>query len=155
VTRRTLFWIFVALQALVPVAVAGLREAEVTFGERVLLRATPVDPRDPFRGQYVALRYEISSLDPAGAPEGARVYVRLFRDGGEWRGAYAGTEEPEEGPFVRGRVRDGRIEYGIEQYYADEDEARRLEAALARHRVYADVALGPGGRATLRRLVVR
>ena len=63
--KRRLFWIFVALQAAIPVGVAGLREADVAFAQHVLLRVAPVDPRDLFRGQYVALSYDISRLPQA------------------------------------------------------------------------------------------
>jgi len=154
-TRRTAFWVLVALQALVPVAMAGLREADVAFGQHVLLRVEPVDPRDPFRGQYVALRYAIGGLAPAGAVSGTRVYVPLHREGDVWAGTFATTSRPGGGTYIRGRIRGGRIEFGIEQYYADEDEARRLGAALAARSVYADVALGSDGRATLTRLVLR
>jgi uncharacterized membrane-anchored protein len=155
-TRRTAFWVLVALQALVPVAMAGLREADVALGQHVLLRVEPVDPRDPFRGQYVALRYEINGVGPVdGVASGTRVYVPLHREGDVWNGSFATTSRPDGGTYIRGRVRSGQIEFGIEQYYADEDEAERLGAALASRRVYADVALGSDGRATLRRLVLR
>ena len=45
--------------------------------------------------------------------------------------------------------------FGIERFYASEDAARRYEEALAGQHLYADVALGRGGRATLTRLVIR
>jgi uncharacterized membrane-anchored protein len=155
-TRRTAFWAFVALQALVPVAMAGMRQAEVARGQHVLLRVEPVDPRDPFRGQYVALRYAIGrAYFPAGSPTGTRVYVPLHREGGAWTGTYATTTRPNGVTYIRGRVRGGQIEFGIEQYYADEAEARRLGDALRAGGVYADVALGGDGRATLTRLVLR
>ena len=153
-TRRTAFWVLVALQALVPVAMAGLRQADVAFGQHVLLRVEPVDPRDPFRGQYVALRYSIGSV-AGGYEAGTRVYVPLHREGDVWTGSFATTTRPDGGTYIRGRVRNGTIEFGIEQYYADEDEAQRLGEALLDRRVYADVALGADGRATLTRLVLR
>ena len=91
------------------------------------LRTVPVDPIDLFRGRYVTLRYEISAL-PTGAPDGTTVYVPL-RDGGRsWVGGLPTTQRPE-GTFVRGVVDGGSIRFGIERYFTDEDEARRLEAA--------------------------
>ena len=151
--RRRLFWIFVALQALVPVAMAGLREADVAFAPHVLLRVEPVDPRDFFRGQYVELRYDVGAVSPQ-APDGATVYVPLHREGDVWTGDYATTARPD-ATAVRGRVRDGRIELGIERYYVSESKARRYERALLEHRVYADVALGRDWRPALRRLVIK
>jgi uncharacterized membrane-anchored protein len=153
--RRTLFWVFVGLQALVPVAIAGMRETEVARSRHVLLHVEPVDPRDPFRGQYVALRYEIATLVPPNTTPGDTVYVPLSRTGESWTGTYALTSRPNGGTYIRGRVGSGGIEFGIEQFYVAEDEAQRYETALDERRVYADVALGDDGRATLRQLVIR
>jgi uncharacterized membrane-anchored protein len=153
--RRTLFWVFVALQALVPVALAGMKETRVAGAEHVLLRVEPVDPRDPFRGQYVALRYPIGALLPPGAPEGTTVYVPLYEAGDTWNGAYGTTSRPSGGTYLRGHVHEGRVEFGIERFYVAEHEAPRYERALAARRVYADVAVDGDGRATLRRLVIR
>jgi uncharacterized membrane-anchored protein len=152
--RRRLFWIFVVSQALVPVAMAGLREADVAFAPHVLLRVEPLDPRDPFRGQYVALRYDLGGALPGGIEDGATVYVPLSRAGDVWQGGYVTTSRPDD-TAIRGRVRNGKIEFGIEQFYVSEGEARRYEDALREDRVYADVALGRNWRPTLRRLVIR
>jgi uncharacterized membrane-anchored protein len=154
--RRWLFWPFVALQVAVPAAVAGMRARDVASAQHVLLRVEPVDPRDPFRGQYVALSYEISAL-PHNGGEGDAAYVRLHRNSSAWTGVSAGTHEPpaRDRPYIRGRIEDGRLVFGIERFYTSEDAAPRYGDALAQHRLYADVALGRGGRATLTRLVIR
>jgi uncharacterized membrane-anchored protein len=127
-TRRAVFWLLVALQALVPLGLIGWNEVALATGREVTLRTVPVDPIDLFRGRYVTLRYELSSLrPPPGAGRGATVYVPLHRDGGHWTGDVALHDPPAEGPFVRGTVSDRGLVFGIETYYADEDEARRLE----------------------------
>jgi uncharacterized membrane-anchored protein len=41
----------------------GYRHYWIETGEKIMLRVEPVDPRDLFRGDYVSLSYEISSLD--------------------------------------------------------------------------------------------
>ena len=111
---------------------------------------------DAFRGHYLELRYDIGDRTD-GYVDGTRVYVHLRRDGDSevWVAARIGTEEPGGGTYVRGRVEHGRIVFGIERAYVSEAEARRYERALAEDRVYADVALGRGGRASLDRLVIR
>jgi uncharacterized membrane-anchored protein len=37
--------------------------AALNLGEEILLKTAPVDPRDIFRGDYVNLRYDISTID--------------------------------------------------------------------------------------------
>ena len=94
------------------------------------LKTAPVDPVDPFRGRYVTLSYEISvAPDAASAPSavGLRPAHRRRRD---WLGGTPTATQPDEGTFIRGYVSpSGRIEFGIERYFTDEDEAQRLEAA--------------------------
>jgi uncharacterized membrane-anchored protein len=144
-TRRALFWLLVALQALIPLGLIGWNEVALATGREVTLRTVPVDPIDLFRGRYVTLRYEISSLR---VPPGAHtVYVPLRRDGEHWTGDVALLDEPAGGPFIRGTATDGGIELGIETYYADEDEARRLERRAGGLVVH--VVLDDGGRARI------
>src|SRR3989344_3670842 len=54
-----LFWL-----AIFAVFIAS-KESVLRGGQEVLLQTVPVDPRDIFRGDYVTLRYEISTLDQA------------------------------------------------------------------------------------------
>lgn len=143
-SRLRVFVALVAAQALLPLALIGWNEQALASGTRVTLRTVPVDPVDPFRGRYVTLRYEISAL-PTGAPEGTTVYVPL-RDGGvAWIGGLPTTRRPE-GIFVRGVVDDGSIRFGIERYFTDEDEARRLEASAP---LLVDVVLDDDGTARI------
>ena len=146
--RRLAFWALVALQALVPLALIGWNEVALATGTEVTLRTVPVDPLDLFRGRYVTLRYEISSLEPPpGTHRGDRVYVPLRRDGEHWTGDVAVREQPDDGPFIRGTVSPSGITYGIETYYADEDEARRLEGRAGE--LVVRVALDGDGRARI------
>jgi uncharacterized membrane-anchored protein len=152
VTRRLAFWLLVGVQALVPLGMAGWNEA-FPAKEHVLIKVQPVDPHDVMRGEYVALTYGITNLR---APAGT-VYVRLYRDGdGSRTGDVATTEKPDGGVFIRGRSNgEGRIEYGIENFFVPEGEARKYENAMFSHRLYAKVALADDGRARLEDLVIR
>jgi uncharacterized membrane-anchored protein len=126
--RKLAFWTLVALQALVPLGLIGWNEFALATGTEVTLRTVPVDPIDLFRGRYVTLRYELSRLSlPEGTEPGDRVYVPLHRSGEHWTGMRALRGRPEGGTFIRGTVSTTGIVYGIETYFADEDEARRLE----------------------------
>jgi uncharacterized membrane-anchored protein len=150
-TRRTqAFVLVVAAQALVPLLLIGWNEVQLARGQDVVLRTAPVDPVDLVRGRYVALRYDISSLQ---APEDATVYVPLHREGDHWTGSLATTDKPDDGVFIRGRSTPGGIVYGIETYYADEDEARRLEGQAGN--LLVRVSLDDDGKARIEGLEVR
>jgi uncharacterized membrane-anchored protein len=127
--RRIVFWALVVVQALVPLGLIGWNELALATGTEVTLRTVPVDPVDLFRGRYVTLRYEISGLPvEPGTRAGDTVYVALREDGGRWTGDRATRERPDDDTVIRGRFTGSTIVYGIETYYADEDEAPRLEA---------------------------
>ena len=60
---RSKFIFFILLQVALLVGIIAYREYWVVTGEKILLRTAPVDPRDLFRGDYVSLRYDISTID--------------------------------------------------------------------------------------------
>ncbi len=60
---RWKFIFFVLLQVALLVGIIAYRQYWVATGEKILLRTAPVDPRDIFRGDYISLRYDISTLD--------------------------------------------------------------------------------------------
>lgn len=127
--RRTAFWVLVAVQALVPLGLIAWNELALASGTEVTLRTVPVDPIDLFRGRYVTLRYEVSEAEvEPGTRAGDTVYVSLREEGGRWVGGRATRGRPDGDTVIRGRFNGSTIVYGIETYYADEDEARRLEA---------------------------
>jgi uncharacterized membrane-anchored protein len=154
-TRRIAFWVVVGVQALVLVALIGFNERAIAGGDEITLRTVPVDPVDLFRGRYVTLRYEISSIEPAdGMRPGDAVYVPLSESHGVWSGALGFSYPPPDGTFIRGTVRDidGRtaeVEYGIETYYTDEEDARRLERAGT---LLVTVPVGDDGQARIARV---
>lgn len=41
----------------------GFKEFTLRTGQEILLKTVPVDPRDLFRGDYVILRYDISTIN--------------------------------------------------------------------------------------------
>jgi uncharacterized membrane-anchored protein len=153
VTRRALFWALVGIQALIPIGMLGLKEARYAGADRVLLQVEPVDPLDPFRGEYVALSYSISRLP---GPTGT-VYVPLYRTGGDaWTGYAVRTSRPDGGTYIRGFSNgSGTIRYGIEHAYVQEGMGRQYEIAAQERRLYAEVAIDGDGRGRLDHLVIR
>ena len=65
------------------------------------------------------------------------------------------VERPASGPYIRGKVVNGwsnRLECGIEAYYVQEGEGRRLENLIRQRAILAEVAVWHG-HAKLVRLV--
>jgi len=157
--RRLALIIVVCIQLALPLALAGLAAADLAFGQEIRLKAQPVDPLDVFRGNYVVLRYEISSLPVlGGVRRGEKVCARLQESDGAWRANYADPGH-QSGTLICGRARDDanpgepvRIEYGIETYYAGADRAREIEESIARGDLYAVIDLDADGSARIKRL---
>ena len=157
--RRIALAVVVCVQLEVPLALAGLAEADLAFGEEIRLQARPVDPLDVFRGNYVVLTYDISSLPVFGqVRRGERICARLEESDGVWRARYADPGRPS-GTVICGRARDDAdpgepvgIEYGIETYYANAERAREIENEIAGGRLYVVVDLDDDGSARIEKL---
>ena len=84
--------IIVGIQFLVLLSVIGFKQYTVWTGETVLLKTTPIDPRDLLRGDFVEVRYDISRLKRSDVEWGdapvccdAPVYVELEKQAdGYW-----------------------------------------------------------------------
>lgn len=158
--RRLALLAVVAAQIALPLALAAVAAADLAFGREIRLRAEPVDPLDIFRGNYVVLRYDISTLPVQyDTDRGDRLCVALFEEDGDWRGAYAQPGGPGSGPWICGRARsDARageqvsIEYGIETYFASAERAKEIERSIAEGTTYAVIDLDDDGSARVKRL---
>lgn len=109
------------------------------FGKPILLKTAPVDPRSLFRGNYVLLNYEISTLDRAlsRAPfkTGQVVYVTLEKTDNGYKAADLHHHKPDNAIFIRGRVRyvgnqTIGLKYGIEAYFMPKEKALKVEKTL-------------------------
>jgi uncharacterized membrane-anchored protein len=157
--RRIALVVTVCVQLALPLALAGLAAADLAFGEEIKLKAQPIDPLDVFRGNYVVLRYEISSLPVLGeVRRGEKVCARLVESGGVWRASYADPGRPT-GTVICGHARDDAspgesvgIEYGIETYYASSERAREIEESIAQGDLYVVIDLDADGSARIKRL---
>ena len=92
-------------------------------GTTVILKIQPIDPLDVFRGQYLTISYEISSVVlPAETKEGDTIYVSL-KEGDDkiWHAEKVSLIRPESDVFIKGTAKKSwrglGVEYGIEQYF--------------------------------------
>jgi uncharacterized membrane-anchored protein len=153
-------------------------------GTEVTLAVVPVDPRDLFRGDYVKLDYDITTLRPgviggdSGFLPNDPIWVVLdtsiagpARPTGVFR--HPPPSLPER-PVLRGRVisvydgpppvedpqgcpnpcRTLRVRYGIEQYFVPEGEGRNLENLRDDSLVSVVVAVDSDGHAAIKKLLV-
>ena len=171
--ERPLLAAAVAVQAAVLLSMAATHAATLWFGETVLVRVVPVDPRDLFRGDYVVLSYEFSRVPDEGIEGiagsavrtdgfldfqehvGRTVYVSLVPepDGKHLKRAKMSIHKPAKGPFLRGRIAGwDRIEYGIEAFYLQEGRGLDYEKAVQNKRLSAELAVTADGTAALRAL---
>ena len=155
-----LFAALVALQVAYPVGVVAWNEIQLARGYEVRLQTVPVDPRDLFRGDYVILRYEITTVMPDFEPpkKGETVYVTLRKVGPRYMARGTSREKPDGMPFIRGRVvrfdneqYEAEVDYGIERYYIPEGTGRDYESAEF---LYVDVKLDRNGKPRIQDVII-
>jgi uncharacterized membrane-anchored protein len=159
--RRLAFAVAVAAQLAVTLGLAGLAAADLAFGREIKLAAAPVDPLDVFRGNYVVLRYDVSTLRaPFDVEPGDPLCASLYESGDTWRVSSV-SDVPLGDVALCGTARraatagsEVEVEYGIETYYASRERAQTLERSIARGDLKVVVDLDDDGRARIERLEV-
>lgn len=155
--------IVLGVQLLIVGSVIAFKQYTVWTGETVRLAVGPVDPRDPFRGDYVTFQYEISRIDRAGLIGEdyayGTVYVEL-REGedGIWDAIAIHDErrhEFKDTVLLKGKAdsNDGRsmsVRYGIEELFIPEGSARDIPW----RNVAVEIKVDRFGNAVLRHLLV-
>jgi uncharacterized membrane-anchored protein len=126
-------------------------KAKIKNSRIVLLKTVPYDPYSMFRGFYVDLRYEISSLDSDMLKDskdkkligGEEVFVKLKKAGNFWKANSAYLRKPNDNDiYIRGRVPNfggflnfspGHevidLDYGIESFFLNEKSAKEVDGA--------------------------
>jgi uncharacterized membrane-anchored protein len=154
--------------------IAGEREWVLRTGRTVYLRTAPLDPRDPMRGDYVRLSYDISRVPRvlgrgqlAAANESFEAIARdttvyaLLRTNQDGLSELASLslERPAGGLFLRGRTESSwgdtlQVRYGLEAYFMEQGKAGDLERGRNREGVRVplemEAAVSPRGLAVLK-----
>lgn len=145
--RSALVIAAVLLQVLALAGMAGKREAIRAYGQTLYLRTAPIDPRDPFRGDYVQLNYAMSSVrehDMRGTlalhkkEKGTEVYAVLKPGNGDvYTLDHLTDQKPKEGVFIKGYTTyrwdyqpTANIKYGIEKYFVQQGKGLAMEKHL-------------------------
>lgn len=172
--KKFLLAILVAVPWLILAGMVVKAYLPVLWGKNYLLPVTVRDPRDFFRGNYVALRYDFSQLELQKivhdlAKEklyqyGDALYLSLKESGGVLKitGLYA-QKKPDsptilqvtpETPFRSSETVISLVA-GLESFFAPPADALGWEEALRQGRVFARVAIDKNGNARLRALELR
>lgn len=143
----------------------GIKEFTLKTGNEVLLKTVPVDPRDLFRGDYVILRYEISTIDAntfalnvSDFKVEDKIYATLNVDKDKIGNVSSISKQaPKDGNFIKGTVKRAygnslSVEYGIESYFVPEGKGREIERN--RGKLYTKVAIDKFGNAVIKSLIM-
>lgn len=176
--RSLIIALCIAAQAAVLAYMVFGREHIIATGQKVTIATAPIDPRDPFRGDFVRLKYPMNSFSAAPtrwAPEsyeprkGDRIYAILKpRSSGLYELSYFTNEQPDGNTsnttvYIRGRVQSNRqfsgrnsfnAKFGVEQLYVqqgagiDIEERRGIRGGM-QTAMEAEIAIGKNGTAVL------
>ncbi|MFA5096208.1 MAG: GDYXXLXY domain-containing protein [Candidatus Omnitrophota bacterium] len=143
-------------QILFLTGMVAYHQAKLAGADRILLKTVPYDPRSIFRGPYVDLTYEISSLPStllkdikaADIKSGDELFVGLAKNGDYWAATGIYKVRPSiGGVFLRARVseywryysgndnereRKINLKYGIESFFLNEERAKEVEKVSTR-----------------------
>jgi uncharacterized membrane-anchored protein len=148
--RRYLVLLAICIQIAIMASVVVKREALLATDNTVVLRTAPVDPRDPFRGDFVILDYEVNAVDvslanPLIAEEQGDVYRRVYAslkvdDSGLASVTKLDLSPPNDGLFLRGSVGGKfswwpdvdsvRVKYGVEKLFVEQGKGLEMEARV-------------------------
>lgn len=160
-------FIVVAFQFLLVLGLLTYKQITVVTGQRILLKVEPIDPLDPFRGEYVDLGYSFSRLQPGevqgpSLQRGDILYVALAPQGRFYEKVGVSREVPREATvFLRGTVtqvsaKQIQVTYGIESWFVQKGKGLELERE-GRDRdkqLVVEVAVDKRGQAVLRQVHV-
>ncbi len=135
----------------------GYKENFLRTGQTVLLKTTPIDPSDLFRGDYIVLRYDVSVIDSRSVyvknnefKQGDNVYVTLSTKEKYAVATGLYSKPPKNKLFIKGVLKHIKgnkyyVDYGIEHYFVPEGKGRSLEKLLGRNVGVVVVVDGHGG----------
>jgi uncharacterized membrane-anchored protein len=137
-----LFVVVSLVQIAVPLSMIAHRERTLIEGEAFRFKTAPVDPYDAFRGRYVALRIEQSSVmttNAAAYRHGQTVYALLEKDQNDFsRITGVSVDRPHGRPYVTAEVgysygTNLNLNLPFDRYYMSEDKAPKAESAYRRN----------------------
>ena len=149
-----------------------IKEAEIRSGKVIVVETIPVDPQSLFRGDYINLNYEFSTIDLRKVKhdkryfeKGQRVFVKLSKATGSWEAVQVSSKPIENiGPnevMIIGSVKSSgpwddniSVVYGIESYFVPEGKGKYIEEKIIDKRVTVELSISKRGFASVRRIFI-
>jgi len=168
-SKRNKFIIAIAIQTAILFFIILFKLLILSGGEEVFLKIRPVDPRDPFRGDYITFQYDISRIKGSFFDSsekikyGDKIYIPLLKRKNYHVAANRiSKNKPDTGMFIKGTVNDIRqkgdsldevfVSYGIEEYFIPENSGRNVN--FNGQNTFAKVVLDKNGNAVLKNVYV-
>ncbi len=175
--RRWLLLVCLLMQAGVLGFMVYSQESIIKRGTSITLRTAPIDPRDPFRGDYVRLRFAINNLNNAPTRwqpanyqprKGDTVYAVLSEQPSGvheltyFTNTIPGTTRASQSIMLRGRVtgdnhrstQQQQVKFGVEQLFVEQGKGLDIEKRQGvrggmQNAMHVTVAVGNKGKAVL------
>jgi len=147
--KKYLIAAIILLQLLFLSSMVWFHSAKLKNAVRIQLKTVPYDPVSVFRGNYAALRYQISSLSVTllkgtstkDLRNGQELYVLLKKKNDFWEAEaiYGKRPKNEDGLYLSGRLKfyywnyydsnqkNLNLEYGIESFFLNESRAKEVD----------------------------
>lgn len=167
------FLIGVGIPLLILVGMTVMPLMTLMYGQEIMIKTRPVDPRDVFRGDYVVLSYDINELPIDRVPtvfktedqwEKLRqvpLYVLLKKEGPFYVVDSATFERPAQGIYLRGffqypvwsqtvtgtgssSMSGIQVTYNLDQYFVPENTGTTLEELSRKGQLIASVKVWNG-----------
>jgi uncharacterized membrane-anchored protein len=172
--RRQFIVLAIIAQLAVLGYMAGKREVILATGQQIYLQTAPIDPRDPFRGDYVRLTYPFNTIDAKQLrviekdklnEKGYPVYAVMKQSENKlYILDYLTDQQPQNQIYIKGRINKrgwGRgasvvnVKYGLEQLFVEQGKGREIERIRGNRGeiqvpMEVQVAVGGDGTAVLR-----
>jgi uncharacterized membrane-anchored protein len=149
------------------------RTSILTSPDVVTLKVKPVDPSDMFRGDYVVLNYDISTIETGALPgddayvQDGWAFVTLAKQNDVWTPVAVNNTMPTHAPgtvVLRGHVLSAyadaimkppptlKLSYGIESFFVPQGKGKPIEDERQKGDLSADIAVDTQGRGAIKAL---
>lgn len=167
INSKVLLYLAISLPLIILLSMSIVPLMTYFFGETIYLETMPVDPWDPFRGEYVSLNFEINEVPKSKFPEELKneptyddyknkdLYAVLKQEGDYYVVDYMSFTAPNHPYYLWAKVNSSAplnnlysntiyVEYPIDRYFVPENTGSELEELSRAGNLVAKVKVWKG-----------